>query len=154
MKHLRSISLGLLASALCFFVCGCYTPHYAVDMAPTFTEGAYANLVVKFYKWDNIYIMRPDYREDGYTRSLRRETIPAALDELRVRRDLAVIVIGWNYGAGETAQIVEGWETLLGGQGFQRVVCIRATEENKLDGSPVIDDWKRPGDAAQKTAKL
>jgi hypothetical protein len=36
------------------------------------------------------------------------------------------------------------WRTLLDEQGFRRVVCLAGSEDNRLDGLPVIDDWKKP----------
>ena len=154
MKELQVIKQLAIMVGLMLLASGCYTSKQSVDSSRRFREDAFANVVVKFYKWDNLYITRPDYRQSGFLRPLGRGDLDKAFDSLKVRRDLAVVLMGWNYDAIQTARNVEDWKAILSAQGFRRIVCLRDEEKDKLNGLPVIDDWTRPAEAPNRTAGL
>lgn len=141
MKKLRAIALAILLPAMSFFVSGCYTTQQAVDTGPQFHEGAYASVVLEFYRWDNFFIKRPEFREKGFLRPLRQEELGDAFTALNIPRDMAVVVVGWNYTSQQTTQIVESWMTILRDQGFHRVVCLRADRQDEIDGLHILADW-------------
>lgn len=154
MKKLQTITLAILLPAMSFFVSGCYTPSESVDTNPRFHEGAYASVVLEFYRWDNFFIKRPEFRDSGFLRPLRREELGNAFTALNIPRDMAVVVVGWNYDRQQTVQIIESWKTILRGHGFHRIVCLRANEQDNIDGLRIIDDWKQSVDEPKQTARL
>ena len=154
MKKLRVIKELAIMAGLALLASGCYTAKQSVDSGRRFHEDAFANVVVKFYKWDNLYITRPDYRQSGFLRPLGRDDLDKAFDSLKVRRELAVVLMGWNYDSIQTAQNVEDWRAILSSQGFRRIVCLRDEEKEKLNGLAIIDDWTRPVETPKHTAGL
>lgn len=154
MNKIGSLAFAATLSVACVFVSGCYTPPVVVDKSPKFREDAYASVVVRFYRWDNFFIVRPDCREDGFLRPMKPNELHQAFDTLHVRRDMAVVVMA-SYGLEEQTQIIENWKSLLSSQGFRRVVCLRgADDDKKLDGLRIIEDWKQSVDQPKQTAGL
>ncbi|HMP83326.1 MAG TPA: hypothetical protein PKA41_11550 [Verrucomicrobiota bacterium] len=100
--------------------------------------------MILFHRWDIFFIVRPDYREDGFRRPLGVGDLNKAFQDLSVRHNMAVVLVGWNYDPRDMKQIVQGWRSVLGSHGFRRVVCLYGDDSNRLDGAPIIDDWKRP----------
>jgi hypothetical protein len=154
MKHLRLIKGAIALIALGITVSGCNTAPQAKDTRPRFNESLSTSVAVEFYKWDNFFITKPDYREGGYRRPLQTDLLDNALNELNIQKDLAVVVLGWNYDAPTIAKIVTEWKSILGERGFKRVVWLRANENNKLDGKVIIEDWKQPVETPTQTAQL
>lgn len=147
-RWLRGLIL-LLAAAL---LDSCATSPRIVDTRPRFHETAAAEVVLRHYRWEHINLTKPDHREAGYLVQLSRETLGPTFEQLRVGRNLAVVVLGWCYSDAELAQLVAEWKNVLFDQGFKRVVCLRATGRgNDVDGALIIDD-SRQTDAAFKTA--
>jgi hypothetical protein len=70
------------------------------------------------------------------------------------KRELAVVVVGWNRGPEELKLLVADWKTILGACGFQRVVVVKSTGTKALNGSLIIDDSNLSGDYAQKVTRL
>ena len=82
------------------------------------------------------------------------DNLKQAFADLRVPHEMAVVVVGWSYEGSDLTRIVEGMTSLLHAQGFRRVVCLQGSENNKLDGLPIIDDWKQPVEQTSKSAAL
>jgi len=110
------------------------------NAAVRFRDGAWANVVVRFYGWDSIQIMRPDVREDGFLPMLNRENVTEKLDQTIVQHDLAVVVFGYMHTNAEEVQLIRDWNTLLQERGFKRVVLLRAGFKDKIDGLPIVSD--------------
>jgi hypothetical protein len=140
MKHVPSSIFLPLVSAL-FLLASCASaPFQSADAGRRFHESATANVVLRFYGWQTIAMVQPEYREEGFIRHMRREELGAAFDRFNLRRDLAVVVWGWLYSQQQTAELVEGWRTFLKSQGFKRVVCLRADGSSRIDGLLIIHD--------------
>lgn len=154
MKVLRVLKLAGVLAVVCLSVSGCYTPSATVDTAPRFHEGVNVNVVLEFYKWDNFFIKHPDWRDNGFLRPLKRDDLGGALTTLRVQRDMAVVILGWNYTPEQTAQIIENWKSILRTQGFRRIVCLRGNENDEVDGKVIIDDWNQSAVDPKQTAQL
>lgn len=154
MNKLGFMSLPALLALVCLGVSGCYTPPQADANARRFQESESVNVVFRFYQWDNVCIVQPEYREQGYLRYMNSNNLNGALDDLHVPRDTAVVLMGWNYGPGEIIQNAEKWKAILASHGFRRVVCLRDNEVEKLNGLAVLSDWQRPVEQAKQTAGL
>ena len=155
MNKLRDFALLAVLAGFCFGVSGCYTPSEGGGgSSGRFTDEASVNIVFRFYQWDNVYIIKPDYRTDGYLNFLTVDNLETAMTELHVPRDTAVVLMGWNYDARDVAANVEKWKTILASYGFRRVVCLRDRDRDKLNGLSVINDWHRPDDQPKRTAGL
>jgi hypothetical protein len=123
---------------------GCVTSHGSRIVERHFNESASANAVLQFSSWDYTFLVKPAYEENGFLQQVRRENIREVLDKFGVKRQMAVVVIGWTYDADELDDLASQWKTVLGGCGFQRVVLLRANGQKKLDGSLIIDDAELP----------
>jgi hypothetical protein len=126
-------------------------PRHA-DEHPRFHEAASANVVLQHYRWEHINITEPEFRENGYLVSVTGDTLGPAFERLRVRRDLAVVVLGWTYAQSDLDKLVSDWKRLLRGHGFKRVVCLRAGRDKSIDGLLIIDDTKQSDDTHRQTA--
>ena len=100
------------------------------------------NAVLQFSSWDYIFLVRPNYREQGFLRPLKPGDLAPAFDQLNVPRGMAVVVVGWMYSPEELTRVVADWKSILKGCGFQRIVVLRANTGHGLNGSLIIDDSK------------
>jgi hypothetical protein len=140
MKIQKTLLLTALSATLGLWVSGCATSQTASDRPRRFHEASRVNAVLQFSSWDYTFLVQPRYQEDGFLLQVRRDKLDQILEGLSVRRDLAVVVIGWSYGPPETTRLVSQWKTILGGCGFRRVVFLRSNVYNQLNGSQIIDD--------------
>lgn len=99
-------------------------------------------------------MVRPDYREDGFRRLLSRDTLGQAFDRMHVRRGMAVVVIGLLYDEKQLAALVAEWNSILKSHGFQRIVCVHATGDKKIDGAVIIYDSNQSVDHSKQTITL
>jgi hypothetical protein len=154
MNAFKLFGLSALVAFGAFGVSGCYTPPEYGGNLPRFNEEKSVNLVVRFYKWDNFFIVQPAYREDGFLRAVTPGGLDAAFNTLQVPRDTAVVLMGFNYDAATTTQYMDHWNSVLGGLGFRRVVCLRDDDGKKLNGLPILNDWTQPAQQPRQTAGL
>lgn len=105
-----------------------------------FHDGASANVVVRFYDWDSIHIVRPDVREGGYLPLLDRDGVARTLGHVNVGNDLAVVVLGYMLSNAQEAEMIGFWNTLLREHGFRRVVMLRAGFKDEIDGLLIVHD--------------
>jgi hypothetical protein len=124
----------------------------STDARPRFHEAASADVVLRHYRWEHINITQPEFREDGYLVSVRGDTLGPAFERLHVRRDLAVVVLGWAYAPSDLDKLVSDWKRALYGHGFKRIVCLRAGRDKSIDGLLIIDDTKQSDDTPKQTA--
>jgi hypothetical protein len=141
MEKLKYLRWMLLASVAGLLV-SCSSPSSkATTSRGRFHEGASANLVLRFYSWDSIHMTRPDTRENGFLPLLDRASVTRQLGRPDLGRDLAVVVMGFMFTAAEESALFHDWETLLVGErGFRRVVLVRASFKNEIDGLPILYD--------------
>ena len=149
-KFLRFVTV---ASVVCLSLSCASTKQQMADTRPRFQEAATANVVLKFNSWDYIYMIQPIYRDDGFLHQIKRDSLGAALDQFGVRRELAVVVIGWSYD-GRREEMVDAWKTVLSAHGFQRIVCVRASVSGEINGSVILDDSQLRAAQPTRTAKL
>ena len=155
MSKIRTFAFAALLPVVTLAVSGCYTPPEIVDNLPKFRESARASVVLRFYRWDHVFLAQPEFREGGFLRALKREEIGPAFNSMHVKHDMAVVVIGYNHQPQEQKEIVEAWKSLLRDQGFRRIVCLRTNDEGKkLDGLSIIDDSTQPVEPLKQTARL
>lgn len=125
-----------------FLLNGCQSPHFASQAAPParFREGDRADIVLRFYRWDTIHLLRPDSRQAGFLPILTRDTLEGELKSRLVNKELAVVLFGRLIpGPLETQQAVE-WVEFLSRLGFKRTVILRGGTNNDIDGLPVVRD--------------
>jgi hypothetical protein len=143
-NRLKTACVPVVALAL-FWLAGCSTPDQSRTGVARFRHASSANVVLKFGGWDCTLLARPVYAENGFMEPVRRDTLDGILDRLNVRRDLAVVVVGWNHQPDELQQLVGDWKAVLSGCGFRRVVIVRAQPGGELNGSIVVDDSQISG---------
>lgn len=108
---------------------------------PRFQEGATADVVLRFFKWDAINMIRPDTRADGYLPLYARDDIGREVKSRNIKRDTAVVVVSLFYrDPALLAELSRDWTAYLNEQGFRRVVLLHAGPGNDIDGLPVVND--------------
>ena len=139
MKRIKSL-VG--AALLTLFISGCASAPAGHQAARRiFHEAKAANVVLQFSSWEYTFLLRPRYDDHGFLLQVPREKIGQVFSQVHVQnRNLAVVVVGWNYGPEQVRQLVAEWKTILGGCGFQRVVVLKSNPTKELNGSLVIDD--------------
>lgn len=137
--HGPAVALLLAAVGLVFGGCQGLQPG-PLPHLKRFTEAAQADVVIKFNSWNYIFVLQPPVMDGAYRKILKAEEVGAAIRPNASRRDLAVVLVGWQLSDRDGAVLGEQWRELLAGEGFRRVVCIKPLGEAKLDGSPVVYD--------------
>lgn len=146
MKKLFVVGKAVLALSFLVFISSCSTGGksyglYTVDESSRrFADDSSVNAVLQFSSWDYTFLVRPQYVEGGYLQMVRRDNVGKVLDQMKVQRGTAAVVVGWTYHGDALDQVVSDWKTILHGCGFQRVVILRAQLGNSLNGSVIIDD--------------
>jgi hypothetical protein len=138
---------SFLCGAALFCVVGlvvsCSTPSsYRADTPPLFREEKAADVILHFYQWDAIYLIKPDSRQKGFLPLLKREDIAGEMKRRAFGRNLAVVLVGYTHNTDPQGPVVPEWNALLAEQGFRRVVFLRAGvgKGNGIDGLPILHD--------------
>jgi hypothetical protein len=133
---------ALVLPVLCLALAGCSTPSspHAGARAARFHEASRADAVLQFSSWDYTFLVQPRYDENGFLQQVPRDGMNRVFEQMNVRREMAVVVVGWGYNHQELSRLVADWKSILGGCGFRRVVFLRSNASNKLNGSLIIDD--------------
>ena len=147
MKVLCVFPRWILAIVLASVVTGCATSRHGD--APRFREASQADAVLRFSSWDYTFLVKPFYAEDGYMQQVRPETLNHVFDRFETERDMAVVVVGWQYNDDLLSKLVTDWKGILRGCGFQRVVILRPQAHERLNGSVIVDDTSLSTDLAQ-----
>jgi len=150
MKKLFVIGKAVLTLAFVLSLSSCATsPSQNMELTlygegqnsgPRFADESSLNAVLQFSSWDYTFLVRPQYTEGGYLQMVRKDNVGRVLDQMKVRRGTAAVVVGWTYNGDVLNQVVSDWKTILNGCGFQRVVILRAQMGDNLNGSVIIDD--------------
>ncbi len=145
---------AVLLLGLSLFITGCATTQTATNQAPEgkrFREGRNADVVLRFSSWEYTFMTKPFYAEDGFMQQVQRDTLGNVLNKFEIERDMAVVVVGWQYNGDVLKQIVADWKSTLGSCGFNRVVVLRASKNSQLNGSVIVEDAHFPITTAQVT---
>lgn len=131
-----------LAAALAGLTSCSLAPPEPGGSARRFTkeEADATDLIVKFNGWKSIQIIRPDTREDGFLPLYDGEGAAAKLSQLRIRQNLAVVVLGSMFSKAEEQEIIRQWHQIVGTRGFQRLVLLRAGFKDDIVGLRVVYD--------------
>ena len=140
MKTLRLPTKLFALWCACLLLPGCETTAPQAKAPPRFREGATADLILRFNRWDTIYMMRPESRQNGFLPILDRTALERELKARRTGQNLAVVVIGLLYSQQQEAQLADDWGTLLRGHGYRRIVLLRAGRGKDIDGLLIVHD--------------
>lgn len=131
-----------LAAALASLTSCSLTPPEPDGSARRFTkeEADATDLIIRFYGWKSIQIIRPDTREGPFLPLFDREGAVTKLSQLRMRQNLAVVVLGSMFSKTEEQEIIRQWHQIVGARGFQRLVLLRAGFKDDIHGLRVVYD--------------
>lgn len=119
---------------------GCATTESGHKATSRFHEAASANLILRFSRWDTIHVLRPESREDGFLPILTRDDLEARLNSEQLQRELAVVILGFLFSDAQEMSLAKEWAGLLQRHGFRRVVVVRTSAGNDVNGLPVVYD--------------
>ena len=139
MKIVKALVRVPLLSLL--LICGCATDGPGKQANRRFREASSADVVLQFSSWNYTFMIKPRYDDHGFLNQVPRDKVGQILDQLGTRkRELAVIVVGWNRGPEELARLAEQWKLILSGCGFHRLVVLRSNGSKELNGAFIVDD--------------
>lgn len=145
---------GLLALA-CLTSCSS-TPKTA--QGPRFFEEGAANLVIRYSSDTAIFRLKPDGHEGPFYRIYTREQLCQEDATRAGRRDLAVVLIGYQWTPELDLQVKQGWVETLRQLNYRRVVLLRSGSSDQVNGLRVVEDRQIPhpssGFAGVEQAKL
>jgi hypothetical protein len=140
MKKIKCVQCALIA-CLSVLVVSCSTPSTGTAVRQQrFHDGSSVSVVLHFYRWDSIYMTRPDTRQAGFLPLFNREQVARELRHRALKRGLAVVAVSSNYTPDQIPGISRDWRKLLAEQGFQRVVILRAGATKEIDGLIILED--------------
>lgn len=142
MKTLYCAIKWIVGATLLLSLVSCTTDTSEVfDTTGTrFHDESQVNAVLQFSSWDWTFLVRPEYSNNGFLERVRPENINQVFNQLNVPRGTAAVLVGWTYTGETLDKLVADWKTILGRCGFQRVVVLRSRDDNRLNGSVIIDD--------------
>jgi len=107
---------------------------------PRFYEESAANLVIRYSSDQTIFRLKPDGHDGPYYHIFTRQQLCEADAKRAGRRDLAVVLIGWQWSAELDQQIKQGWVDSLTKLNYRRIVILRASESDQVNGLRVVED--------------
>jgi hypothetical protein len=132
-------TIALLAGLFLLNGCQSAKPNPLANLK-RFQEADQATAVFKYDSWDYIFMLQPPVMEGGYRRILKVEDLRPVILSHGVSRDLAVVLLGWQYTPADHYRLGQRWNEVLKAEGFQRVVCVKTVNEKKINGSPIVYD--------------
>jgi hypothetical protein len=124
---------GILALAT-----SCATNQQAAG--PKFYEESAANLVIRYASDQAIFRLKPDGHDGPYYHVFNRQQLCEADARRAGQRDLAVVLIGWQWTPELDQKVKQGWVDSLAKLNYRRVVILRAGETDQVNGLRVIED--------------
>ena len=125
---------------VCLLLAGCETTGPQAVAQKRFRDGAAADLILRFNRWDTIHMLRPDSRQAGFLPILTRTDVERELKTRSMGQNLAVVVIGLLCSREQEAELAREWDALLLGNGFRRVVLLRTGPGKDIDGLLIVHD--------------
>jgi hypothetical protein len=133
--------MTLLGLVTVFLVSCASTPtRNAAATTARFRDVSSVDVAFNFSRWDTIYMIRPDMRENGFYPVYGREDVVRELTRRNLGRNLAVVVMGYVFSDKNQQNLVEEWNSLLSKQGFRRVVILRSNNTMNIDGLLIVSD--------------
>ncbi|MGC3960935.1 MAG: hypothetical protein QM813_24265 [Verrucomicrobiota bacterium] len=132
--------MKLLSRSFCQVVLLCPVLLIASCATQSSKHAAAADVELRFYRWDSIYIAKPVVRENGFATVFDTSGALAHLQQLTTGRDVAAVVVGLNYDTQQTRDIGAQWFAKLAPLGFQRVIVFRGTEQWPIAKLPIVYD--------------
>lgn len=137
--HQVVAAIALLAGIFLLNGCQSAKPNPQANFQ-RFHEADQVSAVFKYDSWNYIFMLQPPVMEGGYRRILKVEDLRPVILSQDISRNLAVVLVGWQYTPDDLYHLGQRWNEVLRAEGFQRVVCIKTMNEKKLNGCPVVFD--------------
>ena len=97
---------------------------------------------------------KPGQFDTGPAHEFVRGELDRAFNDLNLRRDTAVVVVGWTYQDEVLDKLVADWKSVLKDSGFRRFVCLRGGYGGNIRGLQVLDDSNLSVGETKQAAKL
>jgi hypothetical protein len=107
---------------------------------PKFYEENSANLVIRYSSDQAIFRLKPDGHDGPFYHIFTRQQL-CEEDAVRVgKRDLAVVLIGYQWTPELDRQVKQGWVNTLTKLNYRRVVILRSGDSDQVNGLRVEED--------------
>ncbi len=107
---------------------------------PKFYEESAANLIIRYSSDQTIFRLKPDSREGGFYHIYTRKQLCEQDAQRSGRRDLAVVLIGYQFTPELDRQIKQSWVDTLSKLDYRRVVILRSGDSDQVNGLRVVED--------------
>lgn len=132
--------MKLLSRSFCRFVLLCPILLIASCASQGSKQAAAVDVELRFYRWDSIYIAKPEVRENGFATVFETSEALTQLQQLNTGRAVAAVVVGLSYDTQQTRDIGAQWFAKLSPLGFQRVIVFRGSEHWPIAKLPIVYD--------------
>lgn len=136
-KNIRWLLLAL--PGMLFLLSSCATNPQVAE-GPKFYEADAANLVLRYSSDKAIFRLKPDGQDGNFYHIFSRQEICEADAKRAGQRDLAVVLIGYQFTPEMDRQIKQGWVDTLSKLNYRRVVILRCGESGQVNGLRVVED--------------
>jgi len=103
---------------------------------PKFNEENGADIVVRYYSDQISRVLKPLQTEGPFLSSFDKEGV-IDLAKQQSGRELAVVIL-LQFNASDNVK--RNWITMLKGVGYKRIVFLRAQNDLRINGLPVLDN--------------
>ncbi len=149
-KHARFFLLALPGALLLLTSCAT-RPKTA--QGPKFYEESAANLVIRYSSDRAIYRLKPDGHEGPFYQIFSRQQVCEADAQREGQRDLAVVLIGYQWTPELDRQVKQGWVDNLTKLNYRRIVILRSGDSDQVNGLRVVED-RQIAQVATKPAEI
>lgn len=107
---------------------------------PKFYEESAANFVIRYSSDEAVFRLKPDGHEGPFYRIFTRQELCEADAQRAGQRDLAVVLIGYQWTPELDRQVKQGWVNSLSKLNYRRVVILRSGDTDQVNGLRVVED--------------
>jgi hypothetical protein len=137
MKLLPLLSLGLLLSLL-----GVSVTFATQEKPKAFLQQDAADLVVNFWHWDSVSVVKPAPKEK-VAHAFTKAELVAFLKEEKIRRSLVVVILDKRDAPEGKACSEDSLVADFHQMGFRRVILQQAVSDLAPDGLPILRDSEK-----------
>lgn len=129
----------LAVTAILALTTSCATNSQTAE-GPKFFEADSANLVIRYSSDRAIFRIKPDGHEGNFYHIFNRQELCEADAKRTGQRDLAVVLIGYQFTPELDRQIKQSWVSTLTKLNYRRVVILRCGDSDQVNGLRVVED--------------
>ena len=129
-RQLVFLLLGML------LLTSCATPRRPETAGPRFNEEKNADIVIRYYSDEVNRVLKPLQMEGPFLSTFDKGGVLDLATQQSGRELAVVILLQFN----SSDYVKQDWMKMLAGAGYKRIVFLRAENNLKINGLPVLDN--------------